>query len=150
MKLTIRLLAKIALLPLGMSISSTAYTQTDIMNATLEKLSAGIKKIESACGEDIKKYCSAVTPGSGRLLYCIQAHEDKITDGCGSVLDEVVLQTELSADNLREAGNACRSDINKFCANIQPGQGRITTCLTANKTAVSASCGEAVQKLQAQ
>src|SRR6187431_584678 len=95
---TLRLLAKIALLPLGMSISSTAYTQTDIMNATLEKLSAGIKKIESACGEDIKKYCSAVTPGSGRLLYCIQAHEDKITDGCGSVLDEVVLQTELSAD----------------------------------------------------
>ena len=150
MKHTLRLLAKIALLPLGMSISSTAYAQSDIMNATLEKIAGGIKKIESACGEDIKKYCSAVTPGSGRLLYCMQAHEDKISDGCGSVLDEVTLQTESTADNLREAGNACRGDIDKFCGKILPGQGRIAACLAANKTAVSASCGDAVQKLQAQ
>jgi len=147
MKHTLRLLAKIVLLPLGVSISS-ANAQTDIMNVTLEKLAAGIKKLESSCGEDIKKYCSAVTPGAGRLLYCMQAHEDKISDGCGSVLDEVVLQTESTADHLREAGNACRSDIDKFCAQIQPGQGRIAGCLAANKAAVSKSCGDAVQKLQ--
>ena len=148
MKHTLRLLAKIALLPLGVSISSFAYAQTDIMTVTLEKLATGIKKLESSCGEDIKKYCSAVTPGGGRLLYCMQAHEDKISDGCGSVLDEVVLQTESTADHLREAANVCQGDIDKFCAKIQPGQGRIAGCLAANKAAVSKSCGDAVQKLQ--
>ena len=83
MKHTLRLLAKIVLLPLGVSISSFAYAQTDIMTVTLEKLATGIKKLESSCGEDIKKYCSAVTPGGGRLLYCMQAHEDKISEDVG-------------------------------------------------------------------
>ena len=148
MKHTLRLLAKIVLLPLGVSISSAAYAQTDMMNVILERLAAGFKKLETSCGEDIKKYCSTVTPGEGRILYCMQAHEDKISDGCASVLDEVVLQVETTADHLREAVNACRGDIDKFCAKTQPGQGRIAACLAANRTSVSKSCVEAVQKLQ--
>jgi Cysteine rich repeat len=148
MKHILRLLAKIVLLPLGISISSTAYAQTDVMNLILERLAAGFKKLETSCGEDIKKYCSTVTPGEGRILYCMQAHEDKISDGCTSVLDEVVFQTETTADHLREAVNACRGDIDKFCAKTQPGQGRIAACLAANRTSVSKSCEEAVQKLQ--
>ena len=148
MKHTLRLLAKIVLLPLGVSISSTAYAQTDVMNLILERLAAGFKKLETSCGEDIKKYCSTVTPGEGRILYCMQAHEDKISDGCASVLDEVVFQAEATADHLREAVNACRGDIDKFCAKTLPGQGRIAACLAANRTSVSKSCVEAVQKLQ--
>jgi Golgi apparatus protein 1 len=147
MKHTLRLLAKIVLLPLGVSISSTAYAQTD-MNVILERLAAGFKKLETSCGEDIKKYCSTVTPGEGRILYCMQAHEDKISDGCASVLDEVVFQAETTADHLRDAVNACRSDIDKYCATIQPGQGRIASCLATNKTTISKGCGDAVQKLQ--
>ena len=148
MKRIIRLLAKIALLPLGVTISSIAYAQTDIMNATLERLTAGIQKLETSCGEDIKKYCSTVTPGEGRILYCMQAHEDKISVGCASVLDEVVFQAETTADNLREAMISCRGDIGKFCATTLPGQGRLAACLAANRTSVSQSCAEAVQKLQ--
>ena len=121
MKHTLRLLAKIVLLPLGVSISSTAYAQTDMMNVILERLAAGFKKLEASCGEDFKKYCSTVTPGEGRIMHCMQAHEDKISDGCASVLDEVVFQVETTADHLREAVNACRGDIDKFCAKHSAG-----------------------------
>ena len=38
MKHTLRLLAKIVLLPLGVSISSAAYAQTDMMNLILRKV----------------------------------------------------------------------------------------------------------------
>ena len=148
MKHILRLLAKVVLLPLSVSISNTAYAQTDTMNLILERLAANFKKLETSCGEDIKKYCSTVTPGEGRILYCMEAHEDKISDGCASVLDEVVFQAEATADHLREAVNACRGDIDKFCANTSPGQGRIAACLAANRTSVSKSCVEAVQKLQ--
>ena len=145
---TLRLLAKIVLLPMCISISSAAYAQTDMMSLLRERLAAGFKKLETACGEDVKKFCSTVTPGEGRILYCMEAHEDKISDGCASVLDEVVFQAETTADRLREAVNACRGDIDKFCANTSPGQGRIAACLAANRTSVSKSCVEAVQKLQ--
>jgi Golgi apparatus protein 1 len=148
MKHPLCLLAKVVLLPLGVGISSIAYAQTDMMKLILERLAADLKKLETSCGADIKKYCSTVTPGEGRILYCMQAHEDKISDGCASALDEATLQVETTADNLREAVNACRGDIDKFCAKTQPGQGRIAACLAANKTSVSKDCVEAVQKLQ--
>jgi hypothetical protein len=148
MKHILRLLATIVLLPLSVGISSVAYAQTDIMNAILNRLTAGIKQLEASCGDDIRKYCSTVTPGDGRILYCLQAHEDKISPACEYDLNEVELQVETTTDNLRQAVNACRSDIDKFCAKTQPGQGRIAACLAANRTSVSKSCVEAVQTLQ--
>src|SRR6476469_8413612 len=122
---TPRLLAKMVLLPMCISISSAAYAQTDMMSLLRERLTAGFKKLETACGEDVKKFCSTVTPGEGRIMYCMQAHEDKISDGCASALDEVAYQAEVAADNLREAVNACRADIDKLCPTILPGQGRL-------------------------
>ena len=148
MKRIIRLLAEIALLPLGVTISSIAYAQTDMMNAILERLTAGIQKLETSCGEDIKKYCSTVTPGEGRILHCMQAHEDKISPRCEYDLNEVALHAHTTTDRLKEAVNACRGDIDKFCAKTQPGQGRVAACLAANRTSVSQSCVEAIQKLQ--
>ena len=145
---TLRLLAKIVLLPMCISISSAAYAQTDMMRLLGERLAAGFKKLETACGEEVKKFCSTVTPGEGRLIYCMQAHEDKISDGCASTLDEVAYQAEATADNLREAVIACRGDIEKVCATTQPGQGRLAACLATNKTSVSKGCADAVQKFQ--
>ena len=148
MKRVVPLLAKIVLLPLGLGISGIAYAQTDMMNAILERLSAGIQKLETSCGEEIKKYCSTVTPGEGRILYCMQAHEDKISPACEYGLVELESQVQATVDLFREAVTACQGDIDKFCAKTQPGQGRIAACLAANRTSVSKNCVQAVQKLQ--
>ena len=78
----------------------------------------------------------------------MQAHEDKISPGCEVELNEVALNAQATADNLREAVNACQGDIDKYCAKTQPGQGRIAACLAANRTSVSKNCVAAVQKLQ--
>src|SRR5262245_61958498 len=148
MKQKLRLLATIVLFSSGVGISSVAYAQTDVMNAILGKLTAGIQKLESACGEEIKKYCSTVTPGEGRLLYCMQAHEDKLSPECEYGLDELEEHVQATVDVFKEAVSACRGDIEKFCATTQPGQGRIAACLAANRTSVSKICVEAVQRLQ--
>jgi hypothetical protein len=139
----------IALMPLAMGISSIAYAQTDMMNAILKRLTAGIQKLEASCGDDIRKYCSTVTPGEGRILLCLQAHDDKIALACEYELHELEVQFETTADNLRQAVSACQGDIAKHCAKVQPGQGRIAACLAANKASISKSCVVAVQTLQA-
>jgi Golgi apparatus protein 1 len=148
MKRTLRLLPALVLLPLGVGISSTAYAQSDIMSAILNRLTSGLKQLEASCSDDIKKYSSTVTPGEGRILYCLQAHEDKLSPTCEYDLDELEFQMEATADNLRQAVNACRGDIDKFCGKTQPGQGRIAACLATNKTSVSKVCVDAVQALQ--
>ena len=148
MKHILRLLATIVLFPLGLGIWSIAYAQTDLMSAILNRLTASLKQLEASCGGDIQKYCSTVTPGEGRILYCMQAHEDKISPECAYDLNEVETQFQSTTEHLMQAVNACRGDIDKFCAQTQPGQGRIAACLATNRTSVSKSCVDAVQTLQ--
>jgi cysteine rich repeat protein len=148
MKNALRFLATAGLLPLGVVLSVTAYAQSDTMGAILEKLTGRIQRLENSCGEDIKKFCSTVTPGGGRIVYCMEAHEDKISPKCAYELDEVEVDFQTIIDQFKEAARACQSDIAKSCGQTAPGQGRIAACLAANKASVTQTCVEAVEKLQ--
>jgi hypothetical protein len=144
-----RVLLACAVLPFVVTLSGNpAHSQSDLVKAVHDKLTAGITKLESACSEDIKKYCSDVTPGEGRVLHCMQAYEDKISPQCGYAEQEAALNLQMAVDRLKEAVIACNDDIVKFCSRTQPGQGRVAQCLIANKAAASAQCAGAIQKLQ--
>jgi Cysteine rich repeat len=144
-----RVLLACAVLPFVVTLSGNpAYSQSDLVKAVQDKLTAGIAKLQSACSEDIKKYCSNVTPGEGRVLHCMQAYEDKISPQCGYAEQEAALNLQMAIDRLKEAVIACNDDIAKLCNKTQPGQGRVAQCLIANKAAASGQCAGAIQKLQ--
>jgi hypothetical protein len=150
MKVTMHLLAKLGLLPLLVILSvGSASAQTDIAKAIKDKLAAQAAKLEKSCAGDIKKYCKTVTPGEGRLIYCMQAHEDKISPKCAYDLEEAATSVETSAASLSEAISACKAELTGICGKIQPGQGRIAACLIANKSTASKNCAEAIQKIEA-
>ena len=138
------LLTLLVILPVGV-----VSAQTDIAKAIQEKLAAEATKLENSCAEDIKKYCSDVTPGEGRMIYCMQAHEDKISPKCAFDLEEAATDVQLSADNLKDAITACKAEITGVCGKTQPGQGRIAACLMANKSTASKGCLEAIGKIEA-
>jgi Golgi apparatus protein 1 len=125
-----------------------ASAQADIAKAVVDKLTALAAKVESSCADDIKKYCSTVTPGEGRIIYCMQAHEDKISPKCTYDLEEAATNVQTSIDSLKEAIVACKAEITGVCGNIAPGQGRIAACLITNKSAASKGCSEALQKIE--
>ena len=144
-----RVLLACAALLLAVTLSErAAYSESDVVKAVQDKLTAGIAKLETACSDDIKKYCSNVTPGEGRVLHCMQAYEDKISPGCGYAEQEAALNLQVAVDRLKETVVACNDEILKFCGKVQPGQGRIAQCLIANKAAASAQCAGAIQQLQ--
>jgi hypothetical protein len=35
-----------------------------------------------ACAEDVKRFCLAAEPGDGRILQCLQEHEQDLAEGC--------------------------------------------------------------------
>ena len=75
MKNAMHSLARLGLLALlAIGPASLASAQTDIAKAVQEKLAAEAAKLDNSCADDIKKYCSDVTPGEGRMIYCMQAH----------------------------------------------------------------------------
>jgi Cysteine rich repeat len=150
MKITMYLPAGLGLvLSLVILAVGSASAQTDIAKAIQEKLAAEATKLENSCADDIKKFCSTVTPGEGRMIYCMQAHEDKISPKCAFDLEEAATDVQLSVDNLKDAIIACKTEITGVCGKTQPGQGRIAACLIANKSTASKSCVEALDKIEA-
>jgi Cysteine rich repeat len=146
MKDEMHILATLGVLAVLLIGSATA--QTDISKAIQEKLAGEAAKLEQSCADDIKKYCSDVTPGEGRMIYCMHAHEDKISPKCAYDLEEASADVQLSIDNLKEAISACTVEISGVCGKIQPGQGRIAACLFANRSTASTACGEILGKIE--
>jgi len=42
--------------------------------------------------------------------------------------------------------SVCQSDVEKLCAGVQPGRGRIAACLKQNQAQLSAPCQDALAK----
>jgi hypothetical protein len=150
MKITVKLLAGLGILSLLVTFSvGSASAQTTIGKTILDKLTVRIAKLENACRKDIRKYCSRVTPGEGRMIYCMEAHEDKISAKCTFELRDASAGIQAAADTLKDAVIACKAEITGVCGKIQPGQGRIATCLLENKSTASSGCADAIKKIEA-
>jgi Cysteine rich repeat len=126
----------------------SASAQTDVAKALQQKLAGLVTKLENSCAGDIKKYCSNVTRGEGRMIYCMQAHEDKISAKCAYDLEEAVAIVQSSTDNLHDAVAACKAEITGVCGNTIPGQGRIAACLIANRSTASKDCADAIKRVE--
>src|SRR5262245_17942756 len=47
-----------------------------------DRVAAAVESVEAACAVDIAKFCSTVTRGGGRVLACMQAHDDQLNRRC--------------------------------------------------------------------
>jgi hypothetical protein len=150
MRITVKFLARLGVLSLlAIASAGPVSAQTDLGKAIVEKLTAKVAQLEKACAKDIKKYCRTVTPGEGRMILCMQAHEDKISFRCAFELGEAAASVQAAADTLRDGVIACKAEITGVCGKVPPGQGRIASCLLSNKSTASAGCLEAIQKFEA-
>ena len=111
------------------------------------RLTEAVKKIDAACSDDLKKYCSTVTPGEGRLLLCLEAHEDKISTQCEYSLFAAARNLERALDRIEQTADACWDDIEKHCASVPAGGGGITRCLINQKSSLQAACGSKIDEL---
>lgn len=121
---------KIALgLSLAMLAESHAYAQDTLLDYVLE-----------SCEADLEQYCSQVTPGEGRLLYCVAAHEDKISGQCQYALFEAAVLLSELADAILYLAESCESEIDTLCADVAMGEGRVLACLEESNAELGAAC----------
>ncbi len=103
--------------------------------------------VVESCQADLDKYCSQVTPGEGRLLYCVAAHQDKISDECeGALIDAAMILSDVT-DRVVSVAEACSTELSKFCGNVEVGEGRVLACLDEHDEELSDTCESAVDEL---
>ena len=104
-----------------------------------------VETVSNGCKMEIEKYCAQVTPGEGRVLACLFAHEDKLTAKCEYALYDAAVQLERAVAALSYVANECDADLEKFCGSIAPGEGRLLECLEKHDKQVSGRCKAAVK-----
>jgi hypothetical protein len=97
-----------------------------------------------ACESDIASYCSQVTPGNGRLLHCMAAHEDKISGQCEYALYQAATLLEQLSMAISYVAQECESEIETLCNDVAVGEGRILVCLEDHEQDVGESCKAAI------
>jgi hypothetical protein len=104
-----------------------------------------VDQVMTGCKKELQTYCKDVTPGEGRLLACLYAHEDKLSGQCEYALYDAAAQLERALTALSYVANECRDDLQKFCANIKPGEGRLMACMDKNEKQLSGRCKQAMK-----
>ena len=123
----------LAILPLGVG---SAIAEQDL-----------VQTVKNGCKTEIEEYCAKVTPGEGRVLACLFAHEDKLSAQCEYALYDAAVQLERAVAALSYVANECDADLEKYCASIAPGEGRLLECLEKNNKQVSGRCKNALKNV---
>lgn len=95
---------------------------------------------DKACGADVAALCKDVKPGEGRIIECLKENKEKVSQGCKDFIAD-----KKEAFKEREHGpmQACLSDKEKFCKDVEAGGGRIIKCLHEHSTELSDECKKA-------
>ena len=99
-------------------------------------LSAGLPVFAqdiNPCAKDMKQFCSAVSPGGGRLLRCYEDNKDKMSPACRAWAERV-------KSNAQAVKDACSKEIDAGC-NFEKGDPlAVLNCLQGNYTSLSPEC----------
>lgn len=95
-----------------------------------------------ACGDEIEKFCSEIKPGQLSITMCLDAKRAELSVACRDKVDK-------SLAKIAQAKQICEADIQKFCAEVKPGEGRVLDCMVANRLQLTADCRQQVDKYSA-
>jgi hypothetical protein len=128
-----------ALLAIG-GVASSASAQSPLR----DRVAAAVEAVQGACVADVSKFCGSVTPGEGRVLLCMQAHEDQLGIRCQFALYRASRGLERALHRVERIADACWSDIEKQCAD----SASIGQCVMNKGPALSPSCRTVVSGLR--
>jgi hypothetical protein len=108
------------------------------------RVTEAAERVQNACRTELQNFCSTVTPGEGRLLLCMQAHEDKLGNQCELALFEASRNVRQAMRRIERVADACGSDIQAQCV----GSGSIAQCLSEKRAVLSPACQAAAAELR--
>ena len=103
------------------------------------------------CEADTKQYCSGAQPGSDQAIECLKDHYKDVSQECYDSLAQKQ-QPEQQQSDQQQSSNGfrqiCREDAKKYCADVQPGGGRIKNCLMDHSQELSQNCYDVLAKMK--
>ncbi len=106
-----------------------------------------VQQALEGCSDELQAYCSNVTPGDGRLVFCAKAHEDKLSSRCVYAINRANYWVDYLAHTVAYVAIQCQADALKYCPDVKIGQGRVVNCLAQNRANLNEFCALAIQDI---
>jgi hypothetical protein len=129
-----------------MFISSAAVAQGEKL---ADKLSHGTLIVNikvSGCEADENLLCPGLQSNSRKSFMCLMAYEDHLSSSCALGIVEAAMTLEAGLMAIDHSIKACEADADKFCLEVQPGEGRIVQCLVKNEANLAEQCVTALKE----
>lgn len=105
----------------------------------------------AACRADMKTLCGYVAKGGGGKMKCLVENRAKASAECQAVIASAQARMAEAKGTRKEqrkqARQACKTDIQTLCGDVEKGKGGAMRCLRENVAKTSPACGEALAAL---
>ena len=132
----------------GLVLAGALVAPRHAESADLESVRSNVKEIVDdlavRCRYDLEKYCANVTPGEGRLAFCLMANADKRSPQCEYAIFDASRAADKIIAKVGHSISACQSDIATLCSGTEVRQGRLVQCLADQKPALSGQCRDVI------
>jgi hypothetical protein len=102
----------------------------------------GARQGSRPCEEEIKRLCPDIKPGEGRIAECVRQHEKEFSPQCQKKHAEM----EKHKQAVEHAKKACHDDVQKFCKDVDPGEGRMVRCLEEHEKNLTEGCRATLER----
>lgn len=98
------------------------------------------------CDADTAILCPGLPRGSQKSFMCLMAYEDNLSIACQLGIVEAAMALEQSMMALEYSIKACEADADKYCLDVEAGEGRIVSCLRKNEARLNKACTAALKE----
>ncbi len=127
-------------------LSNSAFAEGEKLREKLKKGTITINTELKGCADDALKYCTNLDLQSQKGFMCLMAYEEVLSPSCKRGILDRAIDFRRKASAIEHSVMSCEADADKFCLDVQPGNGAIINCIKANEDKVTSACVTALKE----
>ena len=129
-----------------MFISNASIAEGEKLADKLADATVAVSIQVDSCNADAAKLCPGLPLNSKKSFMCLMAYEDNLSTACKIGIVEAAISLEVGMLAINYSIQSCEADADKYCLNVEAGEGRIVSCLKKNEATLSKQCVTALKE----
>jgi hypothetical protein len=121
----------------------TLFSLASASRAETISFADAVTTLATDCGNDIKKHCTGLNLGGGKIRACLEQNSAKVSANCTATLAIVTdsIKQRLAAQS--SFAKVCEHDAAQYCSGVK-GEGNLLSCLVKAKRVKESQCGQVI------
>ncbi len=125
--------------------SNAAFAEGKKLADKLSNTAIAVNIEVKSCDADAAKLCPGLPLSSQKSFMCLAAYEDNLSTECKIGIIEAAMTLEMGMLAIDYSIKSCEADADKYCLDIEAGEGRIVSCLRKNEAKLDKACTTALK-----